>query len=324
MASGNTNFDRVATLTLQNHGAEIFDAVSTNNALLYMLKKRENIKIVSGGREFTHPVFFTQNTSFRSYSKLEAIDTPIMDDITRAVYPIKVVAGSLVISTLDEAQNAGSKEKLIDLLDEVRMAAEISMSEVMGNQSFSDGAGANDMDGLQYLISTVANTQTDVGNITSTTASGNTYWQNYVDATGTAAFNTGQAGLTLMNNALNGTTFGRQGPRLIVTTRAVYTLYELGLVSNVRYATTELGDAGFRHLAFTTMPIVFDDNCPPARMYFVDTDQLWLQLLARGNFQVTPFEPSHNQLSKTALMYVFGNFTTGSRRTQGVLTGITG
>ena len=130
--------------------------------------------------------------------------------------------------------------------------------------------------------------------------------------------------MTLMNTALNQTTFGRQGPRCIITTKTVYGLYEIGLSNNMRFVTTELADAGFRHLAYTTLPVLYDDNCTAAYMYFVDTDSLWLQLLARGNFQVTGFENSHNQLSKTALMYVFGNLTAGSRRTQGLLTAITG
>jgi len=68
------------------------------------------------------------------------------------------------------------------------------------------------------------------------------------------------------------------------------------------------------------MPVVFDDNCPTDGMYMLDLDTLWLQLLAQGNFKVTPFEPSHNQLSETALMYVFGNLTTGSRRTNAYIS----
>ncbi len=311
----NTNFDRIASETLQNHGKEIFDNITTNNALLFMLKKRENIKIVSGGTEFTHPLFYKLNTSFKSYSKLDAIDTPIMDDITRAVYPIKIVAGSLVISTFDEAANAGDREKLLDLADTVRMAAENSMSEVLGDQVWATGTTATDFDGLQHLISDTPAVGT-VGNIVASTYA---YWRNTA-TTGAIVFNTSSAGLSAMNTMLNATTFGRMGPRAIITTKAVYALYELGLTSNIRYATTELADAGFLHLAYATMPVLFDDNCPDYHMYFIDTDSLWLQVLARGNMKVTPFEQSHNQLSKTALMYIFGNLTTGSRRTNGVIT----
>jgi hypothetical protein len=317
----NSSFDRVATVTLQNHGKEIFDNITTNNALLYMLKKRGNIKIVGGGRKFTHPVYYKVNTSFKSYAKLDVIDTPVMDDISRAEYDIKVVAGSLVISTVEEAMNSGDKEKLIDLAEEVRMAAELSMSEVMGDQVWKDGSTANDFDGLQNLIADSPSTQTDVGGINPTTYS---YWRNTATSTTVTAFNTSSEGLTAMNTLLNACTFGRMGPRAIITTKTIYALYEIGLTSNIRYATTELADAGFLHLSYATMPVLFDDNCPTYHLYMVDVDSLWLQVLAKGNFQVSGFEPSHNQLSKTALMYVFGNLTTGSRRTNGVLTAITG
>lgn len=316
----NTSFDRVATVTLQNHAKEIFDNISTNNALLYMLKKRDNIKIVGGGRQFTHPLYYAINSSFKSYAKLDPIDTPLMEDITRAVYDIKIVAGSLVLSDFEEAQNNGDKEKLLDLAEEVRMAAEISMSEVLGDQVWKDGTGANDFDGLQSLIADSPSTQTDVGGINPSTYS---YWRNQATTATVTAFNTASEGLTSMNTTLNNATFGSKGPRLIVTTKAIYGLYEIGLTSNIRYATTELADAGFLHLAYTTMPVVFDDNCPASHLYMVDVDSLWLQVLSRGNFRVTAFEQSHNQLSKTALMYVYGNLTCGSRRTNAVITTIT-
>jgi hypothetical protein len=315
----NTSFDRVITTTLQNHGKEIFDNITTNNALYYLLKKAGNIKTVSGGRKFTHPLFYAINTSFKSYAKLDPIDTPIMEDITRAEYDIKAIAGSLVLSTMEEAMNAGDREKLFDLADVIKMSAENSMSEVMGDQVFAAGTG-NDFDGLTKLISITPSTQTDVGGIDSSTY---TYWRNQVTTTGTAGFNTSQAGLKLMNTMLNTCTFGRKGPRAVITTKAVYALYEIGLANNIRYTNTELADAGFVSLMYTTMPVMFDDNCSSGYMYFIDTDSLWLQVLAQGNMKVTPFEYSHNQLSKTALMYLFGNLTTGSRRTNGVLTAIT-
>ena len=316
----NANFSTVITTTLQNHGNKIFDAVTTNNALLSLLKKKGNIKVVSGGYEFTHPLIYGKNASFKSYPKLGVIETPNTDNITRAVYAQKVVAGSLVLSTLEVAQNAGNREKLLDLTQVKKMEAEISMTEVMGDQVFASGAVATDFDGLPYLINLSPSTQTDVGNINSTTYS---YWRNQVDTTGTSGFNSNSAGVTLMNSMLNSCTFGLQGPNAIITTKTVYGLYEIGLTSLVRYQRTDLGDLGFRYLAYTTMPMMFDDNCATGYMYFVDTDSLWLQVLARGNMEITNFEWSHNQLSRIALMYIFGNLTCGSRRTQGLLTSIT-
>ena len=315
MATGNTSFTKLITTTLQNLPSEVFDAVSTNNALLYMLQKRGNLKIVSGGRDFTHPIYYKKNTSFKAYDKTETIDTPLMDDITRAVYPIKVIAGSIVISLLEEAMNSGNKEKLIDLVEETVTRARISMSEEMGDQVHDSGAGAKNFDGLPFLINSAPSGQSDVGGIDAS-ASDNTYWRNQIgttaDFSSTAATSFGK-----MSALVAAATFGRQGPRLIVTTKTLYAEYEALLTSNIRYATTELADAGFMHLAYQTMPVVFDDNCASGVMYFVDTDNLWLQVLARGNMELTDMQPSHDQLMRVALLYLFGNLTTGSRRTNG-------
>jgi len=320
MATGNSSYTRIITQTLQNHGTEIFNAVAQNNAFLYMLQKRENIKIVRGGRTFTHPIRFANNASFKMYGKLDPIDTPIPDNLTRAEYQIKVAAGSLVISTLEEAQNSGDREKLIDLIEFCRMDAEDSMANLLGAQVFATGTNSNDFGGLALLINSSPSTQSDVGGINPST-SGNTYWRNIVGSPVTA-FNTSNEGVTAMNALMTLATFGRFGPTAVFTTKTVYNLYELSMTSNIRYQSTELstGDTKFLHLAYGTLPVLFDDNCTTDVLYMVDMDSLWLQVLAQGNNRITSFEPSHNQLSRTALMYLFGNLTCGSRRTQGYLS----
>lgn len=319
----NPNYSSLITTTLQNHGREIFDNISTNNALYWMLKKAGNIKVVGGGRTFTHPLIYALNSSFQMINKLDPISLVSSDKITRAEFAIKVAAGSIVLSEIELAMNAGNREKLIDLADEKRMEAEISMAELMGDQVFADGSVATNFGGLQFLISDDPTVQTDVGGI-DPSASANAYWRNYYYASTISAFNTSQAGLTQMNAALNGTTFGRRGPKAVFTTKTVYGLYEIGLTSNIRYAQTDLADAGFRHLQYTTMPVLFDDNCPAQHMYFVDTESLWLQVLSQANMQVSQFKMKEDQLATSALMWLAGNITTGSRRTNGVITTITG
>jgi len=287
-----------------------------------MLRKAGNIKVVGGGRTFTHPLIYKTNPSFQTYGKLDTIGLNLTDAITRANYDIKIAAGSIVLSDLELAMNAGDKEKLIDLADEKRLEAEISMSELLGDQVWNSGAAANDFGGLQYLINETPSAISGIGGIGS--GSANSYWSNATYATTVGTFNVSDNGLTAMNTLLNDATFGRRGPRAIFTTKTVYGLYEIGLTSNIRYAQTDLADAGFRHLQYTTLPILFDDNAPANQMYFVDTDSLWLQVLAQGNMQVTQFQLKDDQLAKSALMYLYGNLTTGSRRTQGLVTSITG
>jgi hypothetical protein len=320
--AGNSSFSTLLTTTLANYGKEIFDNVTTNNALLYLLKQRGNIKVVSGGESFNHPLIYGTNSSFQMYNSLDPIATPVTNNFTRAVYPVCVAAGSIVLPTLDMAKNAGQKEKLIDYAEAKKMEAEISMSELLGDQVFSTGSDSKDFGGLPYLINSVPSGQTDVGDIESSTTA-NSFWRNQVYSTSVSAFNTSLAGLTAMNSLLNSCTFGRMGPKAVITTKSIYGLYEVGQTSNIRYTRTDLADAGFQALQYTTMPVMFDDNCPDNRLYMVDTESLWLQVLAQGNMQITQFQLKDDQLASSALMYLFGNLTTGSRRTNGMCSNIT-
>lgn len=316
----NSSYTAAITRTLAKHGTEIFDAVSTNNALLWLLKQAGNIKVSSGGRVFTHPIIYGTNSSFQMRTKYQTISTPDPDILTRAEYSQKIADGSIVLSWLEEAQNTG-KEALIKLAAEKKQEAIISMGELLGDQVFNDGSVAEDFGGLQQLIHILPATQGAVGGITT---SSYTYWQNKTETTATAAFNTSSAGLKIMDTLLLDCTFGRLGPKVIITTKAIWSLYQVGQAANIRYAHANLADAGFRSLDYAGLPILFDDNCPAGRMYMIDTDSLWLQVLKGGNNQLTDFKASSNQLTDVALMYLFGNMTCGSRRTQGVATGITG
>jgi hypothetical protein len=208
------------------------------------------------------------------------------------------------------------KAVILKYLEEKKQSAITSMTEILGDQSV-DGSGTDpDWDSLETIIS--ATNTTTVGAIAGSDAT----WQNYSAAIA-GAFNTSNNGITAMQAMIRSTTFGTSTPRAIFTTGSVYDLYYISQAGNIRYYNEQLADAGFEHLNFGRRPVLYDDNIDTGRMYGVDTDSLWLQVLKQGNLVTTEFMPSTNQLSDQALMYIFGNFTTGSRRTQGVVTGIT-
>ena len=311
----NASWNAAQTRTQPNFGDEIFDGISTNNSLVWMLRQAGNVKIVEGGRTFAHPLIYAVNSSFGARGALDTIPTPDPDVLTNSEWNIRTISGSIVLGTLSKAQNKG-KPQIIRLLEEKKQEATISMTEVMGDQLVDGDGTGNNWDSLETIIATT-NTTT-VGGIAGSDAS----WQNYSAAIG-GAFNTSNNGITAIDLALRSTTFGSRGPRAIFTTSAVWGLYYVSQAGSIRYYNEELADAGFKHLNFSTLPVLWDDNIDAGRMYFVDTDSLWLQVLKDGNLVTTEFMPSVNQLMDVALMYIFGNLTTGSRRTQGVVTGIT-
>ena len=68
MATGNTSWNKLATSTLRNFPTEVLDSLTTNNALYYLLSKAGNLKVSSGGREFTHPIRYKANSDFKAYN----------------------------------------------------------------------------------------------------------------------------------------------------------------------------------------------------------------------------------------------------------------
>lgn len=322
MATPNSNFSTLIATTLQNFANKIVDNVITNTTLLYYLRKAGNIKVVSGGRTFVHQVFYTKNSSFAARGSYDTIDLPVTDGITAAEYSIKVVDGSIVLPTLDVAMNAGSREKLLDYAEAKKMEAEVSMSEVLSDQIWASSPGTNDFDSIPLIISDTSTSSTTIGGINQSDQS---WWRNYVYATTVGTFNSTDLGLKMMDTCLNNSTKGKMGPKLIVTTPSIYTLYQLALTPNMRYQSSEdEGRAGFRSLIYAGLPVVMDDDCTSAHMYFIDTDNLKFQVLAQGNMKMTSFQVARNQLVESALYYVFANLTCGSRRTNAVALSITG
>ena len=312
----NSSYNAQQSRTQPNFGDEVFDGISTNNALVWMLRQSGNIKVSDGGRTFTHPLMYALNSSFAARAHDSSIPTPDAQTHTHSEWNVRTISGSITLFKLHQAMNQG-KSVILKYLEEKKQAAITSMTEILGDQ-LVDGTGTDpDWDSIETIASTT-NTTT-VGGIAGSDAS----WQNYADTSGVTNFGTSSEGLNAIDLAIRSTTFGNLSPTAIFTTSTVYGFYQTAQAANIRYYNEQLADAGFEHLAYGKRPILWDDNIDAGRLYTIDTESLWLQVLKQGNLVTTEFLPSTNQLSDQALMYLFGNLTTGSRRTQGVVTGIT-
>ena len=317
----NTNYTTLIVTTLNNQSLKVFNNVTTNVSLTRHLKLKGNIKVVSGGRKFTHPLLYAKNSSFQSRTKLETIDLPVTDPLTDSEWEIRILDGSIVLPDLDIAMNSGSKEKLLDFANAKKLEAEVSMTELLSDQIWKASPnGTSDFDSIPQIIAEDVTVTSSVGGINQSSES---WWRNYSYDTAVSGFNTSNEGMNVIDTSLNAATFGMMGPKIIVTTKAIFTLYMIGLSNNARYQTMGVGDAAFRELQYGTMPFVADDDCPAGNLYGIDTDSVRLQVLAGGNFKKTEFQNAQNQLVSSALYYLYANLTCGSRRTNFVVDSIT-
>ena len=101
------NIGQVASVAWENLWASgPVDSTFTSQALLFLLKDGGYREYADGGRLFEVTVEYAQNSTFRSISEMEALDTSRIDVFDAARYEQKIHAGTVVFSDLEELRNA--------------------------------------------------------------------------------------------------------------------------------------------------------------------------------------------------------------------------
>jgi hypothetical protein len=108
--------------------------------LLDNLSKGSSFLSVNGGRTANGSIEYAVNTTFRSYSDTETLDTTRIDVFDEFSYSWKEYAGTVVMSELEKAKNQGEGRKfglLPAKLENLRNSARKALNE----GCFSDGTG---------------------------------------------------------------------------------------------------------------------------------------------------------------------------------------
>jgi hypothetical protein len=309
----------IAAHALANNAKEIADAVINNNLLSAWLKASGRVKMVSGGLQFNEKVMYNEAAGFDWISKDEEIPLTVSEFLTDAVYNIRILAGPLKIYHFDKMRASGESQ-IFDLVESVTENAKSTMSNRMGTAVFGDNGGSSkSLHGIQHLINITANTT--VGGISPADFA---RWDNQRDTTGTATFNTSQAGIDMMRKMLSLCARNENDyPDLIVTTSNVWGLYYLALSNIVRLTDSRVGQLGFKTLDFMGTPVGWDKSCPTGYMYMINSKYLRLRILEGGDFVTSEWERVQGQLADYCTMHVYAQLTTNNREKLGVITTIT-
>ena len=315
---------------LEDWASDIADNVTDRNDYYRAYKdadKRDEkggmkrYRVVEGGRQFNDTIFTNVNSTFGGYDDRETIRTDVGNPIKEAQYTQRIVAGSINISTLEDAQNM-PKYQIHDLAVVKREEAEFSMTEIMGASALSDGTTDTKIPhGLQLIISATNNT---VGTIDGVA---NAFWRPQRDTSGVTAWNTSNEGLIALDALYQNCTRGPEKPDLIVTTPAIVSLINimniLRLTINVDMKSSQ-GELGYDEARYRKARVIADDNVPAQSLYLVNSKHLPFKVLKKGEFKMTKMKEPVNGLYQVAQLYVFCNFTCSTRRLQGLMTAIAG
>lgn len=130
----------IQATTYENREKKPSDFVSDNIPLLYMLKKKGKVKVISGGRVIWEDIKYAQNAYVQRIDPTEEIALGYNQTITGFEYSPKIIVVPVVINALEDAQNQGDAE-FLDLLDQRNEVAEDSLMNAMEADLQGDGTG---------------------------------------------------------------------------------------------------------------------------------------------------------------------------------------
>jgi hypothetical protein len=322
MAFANANISDIVATTIENRSKKVADNVTDNNIILKKLSMKGKQKPFSGGSKILQELSFAENTNAGWYSGYDILPVGVSDVISAAEYQIKQAAVPVVISGLEQLQNAG-KEQMIDLMDSRISVAESTMKNLISEGLYSDGTGAGgkEIDGLNAAVPLVPTAGT-YGGIDRSAPIG-AFWRSQLE-TQTAANGLDPGQIQGFFNSLYAQcTRGSDATDLVLCDDTVWQAYMSSLQSLQRFASPEVGDLGFPTVKYMGADLAFDGgiggNCPPGTGFFLNCDYIHYRPHSARN--MVPLSPnrrySTNQDAEVQILGWAGNLTTSGAQFQG-------
>jgi hypothetical protein len=320
MAFANSSYSDILATAIESRSGELADNVTKNNALLAYLKKRGNIKTISGGSTVLQELSFAENGNAGWYSGYDILPTAAQDVISAAQFTLKQLAVPVVISGLEKLQNAG-KEQTIDLMESRVSVAEATMANYVAQGIYSDGTtfGGKTLTGLAAAL--LANPTAGVyGGIDAALFP---FWRNQVYDLTTAATAANVQGA--FNSLWAKMVRGMDRPDLIIVPNDVWAAYMASLQAIQRFTDPKSAELGFSSIKYFDADVVLDGGVggfmSSSVSYFLNTKYLFFRPHKDRN--MVPLNPGKryaiNQDAEIQILGFAGNMTCSNRSLQGRL-----
>ena len=281
---------------------------------------RGNIKTVSGGSVIFQELSFAENGNAGWYSGYDLLPVAAQDVISAAQYDLKQAACPVIISGLEQLQNAG-REQMIDLIDARLQVAESTMSNLLAGGVYSDGTanGGKQITGLDAAVpvNPAAGTYGGIDRVTWT------FWRSKSTTAGAAL--TAATVQGAMNTMWASLVRGMDRPDLIVMDGFMWGIYIASLQANQRFTDPNRATLGFPTIKYMDADVVLDGGiggfCPAKTMFFLNTKYLFYRPHSQRN--MVPLAPNKryaiNQDAEVQIIGWAGNLTSSGSQFQGRL-----
>lgn len=314
------NITDIVATTIESRSRKIADNVTKNNAVLTWCDERGNSKPISGGYKILQELSFAENGNAGYYSGYDLLPVAAQDVISAAEFEIKQAACPVIVSGLEQLQNAG-REQMIDLLEGRISVAEASMANLLAGGLYSDGTGSGgkQVTGLDLAVSATPATGVYGGIDPATWA----FWQNKYTSTAITSSTVDGA----MNTMWASLVRGMDRPDLIPVDNVFWGHFIASLQNQQRFTSAGSATRGFPSVKYMDADVVLDGGiggfAPANTAYFLNTKYIhWRPHSSRN---MVPLSPQRryavNQDAEVTILAWAGNQTCSGRQFQGRLAG---
>lgn len=319
MASPNSSFDELASLTISKYSKTLRDNVSNHIPLYAFMKDEGAIVEEDGGIYLLENMDYGDNSTFTWFSGYQELSIQPSDFATTANFDWKECAGNAVFNAREVAQNSG-ESKQHDLIKGKIKNLERTITNNLGaalHYAGTENSGLS-FGGLQYLVADDPTTGI-VGGINRATA-GNEWWRNQVvdESVDSITFSA-----TTMQDAMElgwlRAARGMDVPKLFVFGNTYWRFFAASVNANSRYireSDADTAKTSFPYYLFKSAKVFNDPNARAASGYGLNTD--YLKLKVHKDRNITPDKPRYpaNQRATVIPIDFMGNLVCGNASLQ--------
>lgn len=255
-----------------------------SNALMAWAFAQDRVETEDGGYNITNPLTVGRNPNVTAYEYYDQLPVAQTNEFTSVEYRWSRVAGTVIISDQEEDENTGDS-MIFKLMKAKLDVLEESIKEKFSEYLYAAGGGSDPL-GLASLIPDDPTTGT-LGTINRATE---TQWRTsaYDFNGGIDATNVEEA----FDDVLMDLTIKSDKPDLILCGRNMFRTYRAAVRDKIvmNLSDTSNGkrmmDLGFGGMSHQNIPLVYDEDCPVNKVYFINSKYLRLHILKGVNMKV--------------------------------------
>ena len=277
-----TPLDTVLHSVLTRSRKKLVMAYMKSSALVAWLFASNRVEIEDGGKDITNPLVVGRNPNVTSYAYYGGLPVVQTNEFETVRYGWSRVAGTVIISDQEQDENQG-ETVIFKLLKAKMEVLEQSIQEKFSQYMYGSGAGVDPF-GLEAAIPD----NPTLGSYGGNDRGANQYWRTsaYDFAGGLNSTNIEEA----FDDVLLDLTQKKERPDVIIAGRDIYRTYRQAvrdkLVINLSDIKKDMVDLGFKGIGHDNIPIVYDEDCPVNKAYFINSTYLRLHILKGVNMKV--------------------------------------